>query len=204
MTSKPCVFLDRDGVINYRAKPGAYVTAWEQFRLIPDAEDWIRVCNSLEYLVIVVTNQRCVARGLMTQAELTEMHRKMCLELASRGAHVDDVFVCPHEIGTCRCRKPEIGLVLQAQAKWDIRLTASIMIGDSDSDEELARRCDMRFIRVLDGVMMCETEKVIELLRITRGHEEVGSRLSSKKVLRERSIGVAANAIGAAMPKSVK
>ncbi|PYT13438.1 MAG: hypothetical protein DMG59_20455 [Acidobacteria bacterium] len=148
--SRPCVFLDRDGVINEKAPPGEYIRNWKEFRFLPNVSDWIRIFNALGYLVIVVTNQRGIARGMVSQADTDELHSKMVRELSERGARIDDIFLCPHEEDTCNCRKPRPGLVLQAREKWDIDLGRSLMIGDSARDEALAAACGIRFLRA-DG-----------------------------------------------------
>jgi D-glycero-D-manno-heptose 1,7-bisphosphate phosphatase len=148
--SRGCVFLDRDGVINEKAPEHDYIRSWSQFRFLPNIADWIRIFNALDYLVIVVTNQRGIARGLMSREAVDEIHANMIGELARAGARIDDVFVCPHENDTCDCRKPKPGLVVQAKAKWDIDLERSLMIGDSDDDAELAQVCGLRFLRA-DG-----------------------------------------------------
>ena len=72
-------------------------------------------------------------------------------QLAREGARVDDVFACPHEENSCDCRKPRPGLVLEAAEKWNIDVARSLMIGDSDSDRELAENCGMPFVRVHGG-----------------------------------------------------
>lgn len=149
--SRRCIFLDRDGVINVKAATGEYIVHWEQFCLLPNIADWIRLFNALGYLVIVVTNQRCIARGLTSREAVDELHLQMCEQLAALGAHIDDIFVCPHEDGTCDCRKPRPGLVEQACAKWDIDLAQSLLIGDSPSDAALAHNCGLRYISVADG-----------------------------------------------------
>ncbi len=148
---RPCLFLDRDGVINVAAEPGCYIESWEQFQLIPQVVDWIRLCNELGLLVIVVTNQRGVALGRMTENGLGEIHRMMIAELERLGARVDDVFYCPHHEGECDCRKPRTGMVREAARKWDIDLTMSILVGDSESDRSVARQLGMRFVPVVDG-----------------------------------------------------
>lgn len=148
-----CVFLDRDGVINRKAPEGEYINRWDEFDLIPQVVDWIRLFNAMGFLVVVVTNQRGVARGVTDPDELAEIHRKMIQALAARGAHVDDVFACTHEAGACSCRKPLPGMVQAAQRKWDIDVSRSIMIGDSDSDRQLAANCGMNFVAVRDGVI---------------------------------------------------
>jgi histidinol-phosphate phosphatase family protein len=149
--TRRCVFLDRDGVINEKAPPHQYIRSWSEFRFLPNIADWIRLFNALDFLVIVVTNQRGVARGMMTRETVDQIHRQMIAELATRGARIDDVFVCPHEANACDCRKPKPGMVLEAQAKWGIDLTGSLMIGDSDDDQGLASACGLKFLRAADG-----------------------------------------------------
>ena len=149
-----CVFMDRDGVINRNPPAGDYILNWSEFTFMPRIEDWIQIFNALGLLVIVVTNQRCVARGLMTGQALDELHRRMAAELLSRGARVDDVLTCPHEDGVCNCRKPLPGLIRQAVDKWNIDLSRSILIGDTDRDRELAANCGIPFVLVKDGAVM--------------------------------------------------
>lgn len=147
---QPCVFLDRDGVINQKVD-GDYVRNWSQFQFLPNIVDWIRLAQALDHLVIVVTNQRGVALGRMTLDDVHEIHERMLAALEAQGAHIDDIFVCPHAENECECRKPKPGLILQAQQKYDIDLSQSVLIGDSDSDEELARNCGLRFLRAENG-----------------------------------------------------
>jgi len=151
LVARACVFLDRDGVINRKPPAGEYICSWQDFVIIPSAVDWIRLFNALDLIVIVVTNQRGVALGLMQQADVDEIHDKMVHELSRRGARIDDVLCCPHEKNTCECRKPNPGLVLQACRKWNLDLARSILIGDSDIDRKLAENCGIRFILVSEG-----------------------------------------------------
>ena len=146
-----CVFLDRDGVINEKPAADEYIRSRDEFRLLPNITDWIRLFNALEYVVIVITNQRGVARGLTTEAALASIHDRMLEELAAKGARIDDIFYCPHQENSCECRKPKPGLVYAARDKWNIDLAHSLLLGDSDSDEQLAAACGVRFLRVLDG-----------------------------------------------------
>ena len=146
-----CLFLDRDGVINAAPPEGEYIRRWEEFRLLPEAVSWIRLFKAAGYLAIVLTNQRGIALGLMSEADLCELHEKMRAELAAQGAILDDIFYCPHEEGSCNCRKPLPGLVLEAQRKWNIDLSASLLIGDSQRDRLLAERCRIPFALVRDG-----------------------------------------------------
>jgi len=148
---RACVFLDRDGVINMKPPLGGYLRDASEFRLAPHIVDWIRLFRALGFLVIVVTNQRGVARGITKPEDLEEIHRTMKAELARAGARVDDIFVCPHDDGPCDCRKPKPGLIEQARARWDIDLSRSVMIGDSDVDRQLAANSGLKFIQVDEG-----------------------------------------------------
>lgn len=111
---------------------------------VPDA---IRKLNEAGYLVLVVTNQRGVARGMMTLEAVEDVHRHMYAALEEAGAHIDGIYVCPHNEGECHCRKPEIGLFLQAERDFSIDKAASWMVGDSDTDTEAGERYGVRTIQ---------------------------------------------------------
>jgi D-glycero-D-manno-heptose 1,7-bisphosphate phosphatase len=128
-------FLDRDGVINRKAPGHKYVTCWDEMRFLPGVIEAVAELNRAAFRVIVVTNQRCVAKGLVTAYDLESLHRRMCDEFEVRGASIAGVYYCPHEVSPpCVCRKPRPGMILEAAREHDIDLTASWMIGDSDID----------------------------------------------------------------------
>jgi D-glycero-D-manno-heptose 1,7-bisphosphate phosphatase len=160
--------MDRDGVINENARPGEYIRTWEEFKLIPAAVDWIRLFNSLDLLVIVITNQRGVALGQMTADELGRIHENMCKTLIGLGARIDDVLSCPHALETCDCRKPKPGLVLEAVRKWNISIDDSVMIGDSPVDEELAVCCGLRFVPASHGRLVSNVDRSTSVPSIHR------------------------------------
>ena len=157
-----CVFLDRDGVINRKPPDGDYVRTWREFQFLPGIADWIQLLNALDLLTVVITNQRGIARGLIRSDDLQEIHRNMTQELARAGARIDDIFICPHENGTCECRKPKPGLVCMAQRKWNIDLHASLLIGDSETDRLLAGACGLGFVRARDG-------RIVEVAQALQG-----------------------------------
>lgn len=142
------IFLDRDGTIN---KYVGFLTNPEQFVLIPGVADAIRMINMSGYLAIVVTNQPVIARGECTWEELLAIHDKMETELGKDGAFIDAIYVCPHHPdkgfegerpeykGDCDCRKPKPGLILHAAKDFNIDLSLSYMIGDSERDIEAGR-----------------------------------------------------------------
>ena len=138
-------FLDRDGVINRKAREGEYVTRWEEMEILPGVAEAIRLLGQAGFRVIVVSNQRCVAKGLITAHEVESLHRRMREALARGGARIDAVYYCPHDIEPpCRCRKPQPGMLLDAARDHDIELGASWMIGDSRADVEAGKQAGSR------------------------------------------------------------
>jgi D-glycero-D-manno-heptose 1,7-bisphosphate phosphatase len=144
-------FLDRDGVINRKAPTeDEYITRWEEMHIIPGVGEAIALLNRAGFRVIVVSNQRCVAKGLVTTSELDVMHQRMRCELAAVGANIDGVYYCPHEEQpACSCRKPEPGMLFAAAAEHQIDLTSSWMIGDSEKDVGAGRSAGCRTARIL-------------------------------------------------------
>lgn len=162
-------FLDRDGIINRKAPDGQYVTRWEDFHFLPGVTEAIAQLNLAGFSVIVVTNQRCVAKGLLTEVDLECLHRRMTDHLASVGARVDAIYCCPHELEPpCGCRKPAPGLLLEAARSRDLDLTSSWMIGDSVADIQAGKTAGCRTARVLvespmrepgsDGAAPCDSD----------------------------------------------
>jgi len=145
-------FLDRDGVINRRAPKGEYVTRWEDVRILPGVAAAIAQLNLADFRVIVVTNQRCVAKGLLTTAHLESMHQRMRDALAADGATLDGIYYCPHETQpACSCRKPAPGMLLAAARRHELNLPESWMIGDSDIDVAAGRSAGCKTARLLSG-----------------------------------------------------
>jgi D-glycero-D-manno-heptose 1,7-bisphosphate phosphatase len=143
------VFLDRDGVINRNAPEGQYVTSWEDFHILPGVVEGIALLNREGFSVIVVTNQRCVAKGLITEAELEKMHQRMSEFLARAGATINAIYYCPHETeSSCACRKPAPGMLLDAARSRGIELRASWMIGDSETDVEAGKNAGCKTARL--------------------------------------------------------
>ncbi len=138
------VFLDRDGVINRKLPEGQYVRQWADVEFLPGATEAIAFLNRSGRKVIVLTNQRSIALGLLSEEQLAEIHRQLQTHLASQGAHLDAIYHCPHDRNQCRCRKPEIGMIEDAFRDFPGATAAnSILIGDSLSDIEAGRRAGM-------------------------------------------------------------
>ncbi|MFM8273156.1 MAG: D-glycero-alpha-D-manno-heptose-1,7-bisphosphate 7-phosphatase [Gemmata sp.] len=152
---RDAVFLDRDGTliedVHYLARP-------DQVRLIPGAAAAVRALNDAGALVVVVTNQAGVARGLFPESRVAEVHRRLSELLAQHGAKVDAFYHCPHHpegLGgyrvACACRKPEPGMLLAAARDLDIDLARSWMVGDKPCDAGAGRAAGCRTLLVRTG-----------------------------------------------------
>lgn len=132
---RKCVFLDRDGVINKKAPEGDYIRSWNEFKFLPGIKETIKKLNNAGFLTIIISNQSGIAIGIMSEEDLKEIHIKMLEELSKTGANIDSIYHCPHnEKDNCACRKPKTGMLLKAKEDFNIDLTKSWIIGDSESD----------------------------------------------------------------------
>ena len=148
--SNRAVFLDRDGVINRKAPGDGYITRWEDMRFLPGVAVCLRLLNRAGFRVFVVTNQRCVANGLLTAEELESIHRHMCDWLSAAGARIEAVYYCPHETQPpCTCRKPAPGMLLTAAREHGVDLAGSWIIGDAEVDVQAGRNAGCKTVRVL-------------------------------------------------------
>lgn len=139
------IFLDRDGVVNRKAPDGAYISNVSEFEILPGAPEAIADLEHFGYEVFVVTNQRGIARGLVSCSDLNGIHARMLELVHEAGGNIRQIYVCAHDhIDQCYCRKPNPGLLLQAQREHCIDLQLSWMIGDSVSDILAGKRAGCR------------------------------------------------------------
>ena len=144
------VILDRDGVINHVAEDD--VRSAEEWEPIPGSLEAINRLKKAGYLVTIASNHSGIARGLYDEAELDRMHDKLEQLLASRGAGIDGIFVCPHgPEANCICRKPKPGLLFQIAKEFDIDLTQTPLVGDNISDIKAARMANAKPVLVRTG-----------------------------------------------------
>lgn len=144
--------LDRDGTLVVPPAAGRrYILSPDEVRLTPMAGETVRRLNRLGIAVAVVTNQRAVFRGLTTPAGVERVHERVAELLAEDGAHVDRWFVCPHDIGTCQCRKPLPGLLLRALAAFGVAAQDARMIGDAETDAQAGGACGVAAFGVGPG-----------------------------------------------------
>jgi len=141
------IFLDRDGVINYKALEGEYIRTWREIRFIPGAIEAVASLNRGGYRVFIVTNQRGVAIQKVRVGDLTEIHRRIKEEFAGAGAVISQIYYCAHDIpAACSCRKPQPGMLRRAAREHNLRLQASWMIGDSLTDIQAGENAGCRTV----------------------------------------------------------
>lgn len=145
----PCVFFDRDGIINQSPGPG-YVERIEDFYLLPAFPRALQVVRRKGYRAVVITNQRGIALGILQPETLEAIHRHMHALLSEQKLVLDGVYICPHDRGECTCRKPMPGLLLRAAEELNLDLAHSWMIGDHETDITAGRAAGCRTIRVGD------------------------------------------------------
>lgn len=143
------VFLDRDGVINEKMPEGQYVSSENEFRILRGVPEAIARLNRAGIRVLVVSNQRGIALGIMTSEAVERIHSSLQQQLNTKGAVVDGFYYCPHDRNSCSCRKPLPGLFQQAIIDFpDINAETCVMIGDSISDIEFGRRLGMYTVEI--------------------------------------------------------
>ena len=145
-TSAHTLFLDRDGVLN-RHLPGDYVKSWAQWEWMPGVlEELPKWAGQFEHIVLV-TNQRGVGKGLMSDEDLSRIHARMMTEILDAGGRIDLLLSCTAVSAADPRRKPGIGMFTEAAALLPgIDAKSSVMIGDSASDAAFAKNCGMQFI----------------------------------------------------------
>lgn len=143
------VFLDRDGTINVDMgdNPSVY-----RFEFIPGAIRALRNLSGAYYRLIVVTNQGGIGAGKYSKKTYEKITEHMIEELASEGVALNAIYHCPHVAADrCKCRKPEIGMLEQAVARFKISLPESWVIGDKTCDIVLGMRAGCKTILVETG-----------------------------------------------------
>jgi D-glycero-D-manno-heptose 1,7-bisphosphate phosphatase len=149
--ARPAVFLDRDGTL---VEDPGYLHRPDDVRLLPGAARAVARLNEAGYLVVVVTNQSGIARGLYDVAAYEAVQRRLDELLAAAGARLDGAYLCPHHpdhTGPCACRKPGLRLFEEAAAALAIDLRRSWFVGDKVSDIEPAHALGGRGLLVETG-----------------------------------------------------
>lgn len=174
-SSQRAVFVDRDGTI---ARDIGYCHSPDKFELLPQAAEAIRLLNQHGFKVIVITNQSGIARGYFTEETLARIHQKMENDLAKEGAYVDAIYYCPHHPDDrCDCRKPKPKLAIQAAKEHKINLQESFVVGNLDTDIEIAKYIGCRGILVGQAV----AENFFKVAQAIVNESEEGKNLEEKR-----------------------
>ncbi|EKE02638.1 MAG: histidinol-phosphatase [uncultured bacterium] len=160
------VFFDRDGVLN---ADGDYVTSISYIDLYDSSADIVAYCRNLGFKIIIVTNQPVIARGIISEQDLIQLHQdyQSLMMEQNKEAKIDKIYYCPHHPNAnipeyrinCNCRKPKPGMILQAQEEFDIDLKNSFMIGDRISDIIAGYLAGCKTVQCLTGK---HTEELIQ------------------------------------------
>ncbi|TAK55965.1 MAG: HAD-IIIA family hydrolase [Bacteroidetes bacterium] len=150
------IFFDRDGTINEEV---SYLSSPEQLRLIPRSAQAIHDARAAGFFVFIISNQAGVARGYLTEEGVEQINSSLLRMLQAEHATIDGIYYCPHhpELGEapyrldCDCRKPHIGMMLQAQREFGVDFSRSFVIGDKVSDIATANNAGAKGILVKTG-----------------------------------------------------
>ena len=147
------LFLDRDGVINTHIK-GGYVTSLDNFEFIEGVLSNFSKLNSVFGRVVVVTNQQCVGKGIISEADLNNIHSHMLENIKNNGGNIDEVYFAPQLVSeNSEMRKPNAGMADEAKSQFsEIDFSKSIMVGDSLSDMEFGRKKGMKLVYINAGL----------------------------------------------------
>jgi D-glycero-D-manno-heptose 1,7-bisphosphate phosphatase len=175
VTSRPAVFLDRDGTLTEEV---GYVNHPSRLRLLPRAAEAIRRLNAAGVAAVVVTNQAGIARGYFSVCVLHAVNDALRAQLADAGARLDGLYACMHHPtegeapyrAQCECRKPKPGLLLRAAAELGLDLPRSTMVGDKASDLVPARAVGADAVLVLTGYGRGEWEYQRERFEVVPDH----------------------------------
>lgn len=153
---RPAVFLDRDGTL---IEERGYLDRLDLLTIFPWTADALRLLKRAGFATVVITNQSALARGMVDEAFLDQVHREIDARLARGGAAIDAYYYCPHLADAaveryrqaCRCRKPGPGLIEQACRDMGLDPAQSFMVGDRWLDIACGRAAGTRTLLVRTG-----------------------------------------------------
>jgi D-glycero-D-manno-heptose 1,7-bisphosphate phosphatase len=164
-----CVFLDRDGTINYDTH---YLNDPDNARILKGVTSALRRLKKAGFLLIIISNQSGIARGYIKESALKKINSKITAMLLEKGIKIDRLYYCPHHKDgkiakyrmECDCRKPGPGMILNARRDFDIDLENSFMVGDMEADIGAGKNAGLKgSVLVLTGHGMETFKKKKEL-----------------------------------------
>lgn len=154
---KKAVFLDRDGVLNFER--GEHTWLLEDFELLPGVVEGLQALKQVGYLLIIISNQSGIAKGLYNFDDVETAHDFMVDELRKSAVELDEIYYCPHhdKVGKCLCRKPGSLMLEKAIARFDVDVSRSVFIGDKPRDIEAGERVGVKGVLVEPNLNLLET-----------------------------------------------
>ncbi len=167
------LFLDRDGVINDRIV-GSYVRCWSEFKFLEGVLEAMPILARKFDCIVVVTNQQGIAKGIMTEEALNQVHIQMQARIEEKGGRIDNIYFCPkHERENPFCRKPNTGMAQQALSDFpSIDFNRAVMVGDSITDIEFGKAMNMKTV-------LLETKVDIDVVKLEQIKEKIDHRYAS-------------------------
>ena len=148
LTDYDTLLLDRDGVINV-LRPNDYVKCWDEFTFMPDILDMLAIWNKQFNHKFIVTNQRGVGKGVMSETDLIEIHIQMHDVIKTHGGRIDKIYYCTALTEDDNRRKPNNGMFEEILHDYpDVKPEKCVMVGDSDSDMKFAENCHIHGIKI--------------------------------------------------------
>ncbi|PSM51718.1 D,D-heptose 1,7-bisphosphate phosphatase [Campylobacter blaseri] len=162
---KKALFLDRDGVIN---EDKGYVYKKEDFLFCDGVFEALKFYKQKDFLIFIITNQSGIGRGYYTKEDFLKLNEYMLNEFKKRSIFIDKVYFCPHSPEEkCECRKPKIGMILEAKKEFDVDLKNSILIGDKLSDIKAGIKAGIK------NLFLIGKEKAKEYQNITSFYDSI-------------------------------
>lgn len=160
MGKNKAIFLDRDGVINKNHSD--YVKDISELEILSNVEKSIKLLRDYGFIILVITNQSAINRGLTSDTKVQQIHDNIQNHLKTNNTYIDKFYYCPHRPDeNCDCRKPQPGLILKAVDEFDIDLQKSWLIGDSESDIKAANAVNCRSIKIEPGLNLENATNII-------------------------------------------
>ena len=169
MSLRPCLFLDRDGVVNH--DPGDYTKSLSEFTILPTVMDALRAAHDAGFEIVLITNQGGLAKGLYTHEDVSEIHAFLGAECEKNGTPLLDIYYSPHNPSTGKSlsRTPGSLIVERACAKHQLEPAQSWMVGDKQRDLDAASPVGVRGVLIEPNAPLLDA---VQHILKERGHNQ--------------------------------